>query len=176
VSQAVFLSPHNDDETLFGAFTILGDRPRVIVCFRSVVQAQQYGIPHAVREAETAEALRCLGLEGYEQWTISDAQPDWVRLHDQIAQIEASVIYAPLPEADGNAQHNRVGLMAAKLHGKGLYYATYTTKGKSREGRRVVFEPRWPWLKMKALACYQSQATLPSTYDHFLRDQYEYLK
>jgi hypothetical protein len=34
----VFLSPHHDDETLFGAFTLLRERPLVVIVTDSYVQ------------------------------------------------------------------------------------------------------------------------------------------
>ena len=41
-------------------------------------------------------------------------------------------------------------------------------------GKPVVFDPEWPVLKLRALACYESQIALQECAQHFLSEQYEY--
>src|SRR5438045_2467666 len=109
----VFLSPHNDDEALFGAYTLLRSRPLVIVCFRS---NGDYG-PAAVREAETEAAMNVLGCQ-WRQWLHPDAPrtPDWPKVEQSFFALgEPRRVWAPAPEKDGHEQHNGIGELAARL-------------------------------------------------------------
>lgn len=185
---AVLLAPHNDDETLFASFLILRYRPKVIVCLRSE-RMHQRGYPggkcsvsRTGRERETGRALAVLreagimGESGFEQWDISDADPDWDEISKRIAdEVKRAnlVIYPAYEEGGvGNEQHNRIAEIADELlvaSGRAyLRYTTYTVVGRSRAGREVEFEPHWPALKMTALACYRSQIAHPATAAHFL--------
>jgi LmbE family N-acetylglucosaminyl deacetylase len=154
----VFLAPHGDDETLFGAFTLLQHKPHVIVCC-------DRGI---TRLAETAAACALLGVT-FEQW------------HDPVDELvyvleerRYDTIYAPKPEVDGDADHNAIGRMVEQRFGASArLYMTHTTAGKSK-GRPVPYELPWIGLKLRALACYASQYGHPSRAPHFLRSQEEF--
>jgi LmbE family N-acetylglucosaminyl deacetylase len=177
---ALFISPHNDDETLFGAFTILRERPLVVVVYDSHIQEQR-GNPvtwHA-RRAETTAAGRILGFNAC-YLGFSDADPlvsaeaIRARLREVLGVIDETV-YAPALETNGHAQHNLVA--AAVDEGpRVVRYLTYTPAGKSTSRRVVpILEPGWIGLKLRALACYESQwAPRLGCYPHFLRDQTEY--
>jgi LmbE family N-acetylglucosaminyl deacetylase len=165
----VFLSPHNDDETLFGAYTLLRYRPLVIVCFRS---AGDWG-PAAVREAETAAAMNVLDCQ-WQQWSHPDTPriPDWTKVEQSLLTLEEpGRVWAPAPEEDGHDQHNGIGELAARLWpDRVTWYTTYTRHGgRSDWGEPVPYEPHWPRLKQAALDCYESQARDPRTGKHFRR-------
>ena len=64
IVSTLFLSPHNDDETLFGAFTIMKEKPIVCVVFDSYVQVAR-GNAGATASRRRNETLRALGEFGY---------------------------------------------------------------------------------------------------------------
>ena len=53
----VFLSPHSDDEILFGAYTIMREKPLVIVCTHATMQ----GGNGYERAMESYKAMKMLG-------------------------------------------------------------------------------------------------------------------
>lgn len=177
---SLFLSPHNDDETLFGAFTLLRFKPFVIVCLKSKLQADRgYGITADQREAETAAAMKVLDCE-WKQLPFPDDVADWASVEKALVRYRQRVmpdmVFAPWPEGEGHAHHNTVGILAERIFGadRVTHYMTYTTNGKSRSDFEVQFEPEWVATKHLALACYESQSSHPSTWPHFLRDQTEF--
>jgi LmbE family N-acetylglucosaminyl deacetylase len=178
----LFLSPHNDDEALFGAFTILREQPLVIVVFDSFVQVAA-GNPECnwkARRNETASALAILNPHGEVRFLgIPDDRSviSWTDFENAMEPFRHDVehVYAPAIEDGGHQQHNLVGKFADHFfHDRVTHYMTYTNRGKSTSNKVVPFSPRWLSLKLNALSCYETQTNLPSTRDHFLRDQHEY--
>lgn len=169
----VLLAPHNDDETLFASFVILRFRPHVVVCFRSERQ-QAVGIDDVTRETETAAAMGILGTT-WEQCPISDKAPDESALCAYLAASfvpdEVGIVFAPLHEEGGHEQHNLVADVAARAF-PGKQIVRYTTYRRgwpvTRTRTPIPFDPTWPALKLRALACYQSQISLPDTAPWFL--------
>jgi predicted SAM-dependent methyltransferase len=163
----VFFAPHSDDETLFGAFTILRDRPRVVICFPS---AGDYGTT-AVREAETRDAMTVLGASGVEQW---DG-------HNLIQQMRAfdekytpTKVFAP-DRQTSHRDHFQVSISAATVFGDRVTtYHTYDEGGKVRSPREVPFEPVWLEQKLRALARYRSQIAHPRAHRFFADDLREF--
>jgi LmbE family N-acetylglucosaminyl deacetylase len=188
---SLLLSPHNDDECLFGSYTILRERPHVIVCFASLAQSfTDSTITAARRTLETRRALDILDpYVKFEQWDI----PDWPkrddgtdprahsnRLRAQMGQLardrQYDRVFAPLPEPEGDPQHNLVGETARALWGDRVtFYCTYQLHhGKTTSSNKVLYHPEWPARKRLALACYESQLSLPSTVHHFTGDLDEF--
>lgn len=172
----LFISPHNDDETLFGAFTLLRERPMVLIVTDSARQKAK-GITAYERHQESRAALAILGVQmGFlgipdDLLELPELQYKVLKFIQDFGPFEA--IFLPAFESGGNVDHNVVSRICVP----GLTptrYLTYTAAGKSRSEKMVPFEPGWPLLKLQALACYRSQIFEPSTRDHFLRDQYEY--
>lgn len=158
----LFLAPHCDDETLFGAYTLLAHRPRVIVCFDG---APRHGEP-AVRRAEFEAAMGVLGCD--HEFLSGDLE--------RLAVYDPARVWAPYPESDGNVEHNLVAAYAHEFWADRVsYYTTYTTSGRTTVGDRVQPEPGWETLKRLALACYRSQIRHPGTAAHFYRPLDEYL-
>jgi LmbE family N-acetylglucosaminyl deacetylase len=177
-SGVLFLSPHNDDETLFGAFTLLRERPRVVTVLRSYVQEQRgTGVTYQEREAENAAALEVLGIGEWEQWPFPDSDPPWNEIRERLASLRPDHVFAPAIERGGHAHHSAIGGLAEALWpGKVTPYTTYTTRGRTRRGTEVAWEHEWVLLKLKALSCYRSQILVPGTLttQHFLGSQAEY--
>lgn len=165
----ILLSPHRDDETLFASFLILRHKPHVIVCVNA-------GGSHD----ETAEAMDVLGAS-WETLGLNPENPGWSQLRDRLSRYPRdTTVFAPACgfEANGHTQedspagfgilhHDHVGAIAAELFDDVVFYTTYTRWGGRQKGTPVEYEPHWPGLKMRALACYQSQINNPSTQPWF---------
>jgi LmbE family N-acetylglucosaminyl deacetylase len=161
---SLFLAPHNDDETLFGSFTILEHQPHVVVCFRSYKQEHLYGITAAARELETARAVWHLGT-GWEQLHNPDHRPDLDKLVFDLGVLdhehEPDVVWAPAVEEGGHEQHNMVGQVARALWGDRVRpYLTYRRGHMRSRGIEVPFQTNWVLRKLRALACYETQIGL----------------
>ena len=165
--RGVLLSPHNDDETLFAAFTILRHRPRVVVCYSS---ERDYG-DAAVREAESRDAAEVLGASGLEQWHGGDLV---AAMRDLDARTHPERVWAP-DERASHPQHVEVARAAREVFGdRVVTFHTYDEGGKVRDGRAVPYEPEWVHAKLRALCRYQTQATHPRAGDFFTWDLLEY--
>lgn len=160
---AVFLAPHHDDEALFGAFTLLRERPLVVVVYDG----------GAEREAETNAAVEILGC-AVEHWRLP-VDTGCKALTERIDG-RAERIFAPMWEPEGQAQHNAVSNAASnhRAWSDVVWYATYTPAGKTVTAHTVPFERKWIGLKLRALACYPSQYGHPSHAPHFVRGLEEY--
>ena len=173
----VFLAPHNDDETLFGAFTIQREQAFVCVC----LQAGR-GTPAKIREEETADAMRWLRAN-WEQWPIDNSQPDvvlWPMLYERMTEIAkwATHVYAPWPNEPSHPQHRLVGEVACQVFRPEnlTHYLTYYNSPPYQRSTGIavpVLDPVWAWRKATALTCYQSQWNADGI-NHFLNDQREY--
>jgi hypothetical protein len=177
----LLVAPHNDDEVLFSCFTLLREKPLVVVVFDGYVQANR-GLPVTAQQRieETRAACKILGVD-VEFLGYRDDQPpaaETIAGHLSALAISSGIteIYAPAWEPNGHAQHN---LVAVACDGLPVVerYLTYTPAGKSTNGRKVPFKGAWIPLKLRALACYESQMNLDprmGCWPHFLRDQTEY--
>ena len=164
----LFLSPHNDDETLFGSFTILRHKPHVVVCLKSQVQEDRHGITAVTREGETDQAMWWLQAASWEQFGITDTNPRYEEyLHDALTRLRVTykpeIVWAPAIEDGGHEQHNGVGRVALDVFGEVQPYLTYRRGYLGSRGRQVPFEPSWIGTKLRAMSCYQSQYELPAT-------------
>src|SRR5262249_10082060 len=173
----VFLSPHNDDETLFGAFTIIREKPLVVIVYDSYVQPNrgQIKATAGARRSESVRALKVLGAAPPALLGLRDDSEDGDALRAALQPFGGAQVWAPAVEEEGNRHHNLVGEAAAMLFGSSVcHYMTYTSRGKSVGSRRVI--PHWSWipLKLRGLGCYQTQLEIPQTRPYFLDSQEEY--
>ena len=164
---SVLFAPHNDDEALFAAFTILRHRPHVVVCHGST---GDYG-ESAVREAESRDAMSVLGAAGVDQWAGGD-------LIDQMAALDLRVkptrVFAPDLDAS-HPEHRAVAVAARAVFGHRVTtYHTYIDGEKVRSATTVPFEPAWIEHKLRALARYKTQLMHPRAHVFFLNDLREY--
>jgi LmbE family N-acetylglucosaminyl deacetylase len=178
----LILSPHNDDVVLFATFTLLRESPHIAVVLDSYVQVQRGHAdctPEVRRREDSTALVGVLGCRDLSFLGFRDDQPDWNGIkaelqHRYQQRNDIDLVYAPFPEINGHDHHNRVGEIAHMLWpGRVKFYTTYTNKGKSR-GVFVPYQPEWVLLKLRALACYETQVTLDNCCEHFLRDQFEY--
>lgn len=180
--KAVFFSPHNDDEALFGAYTLMRYRPLVVnTLWCDVQESRGADWPRAsTRARESHEAMKCLELE-HQQWGILESDPD---IHEIVKQMmhlcktyQPTLVFAPAIEKGGHRHHNLVAMAATAAFPKTIlkHYLTYTEAGKSTSDRAVVTEPSWPEMKIRLLGYYISQSSQgPGAQPHFFRDQMEY--
>lgn len=160
----IFIAPHDDDDALFGAFTCLRYKPRIITVLRSFVEATwNPPVTYETRERESAAAAEVLGCE-HEHWTFPDNAPDWPEITGTLRKFNPLRVWAPLPEEGGHPHHNAIGEIVGTLWPQTAYYATYThARGKTTTGFRVQPKPEWVEIKREAMACYASQAAHPMT-------------
>lgn len=164
---ALFLAPHNDDETLFGAYTLLAAKPTVVVCLWGTTQ----GIHGDVRVRETKEAMKVLDIEDVRHLYVPDDRRSqdlalWLRqgMLRISAEREFSTVFAPMIEDGGHEQHNLVGELALEIFDHVIPYATYRRgHGRTKTSIEVGCRPEWPARKLAAMACYKSQIRLEST-------------
>lgn len=181
--KAVFVSPHDDDHALFGAFTCLEHNPILVVVFNGYVQLERgLSVRPEQRAEETAAAaciLNCpqivrLGFRDNDP-TVTPSQVD--AMIDEMVGPHVDQWFLPADEAGGHKQHNLVAQIVP-VKGETTRYLTYTERGKST-GPNVVPIRSGAWIQKKllALAQYSSQMSMDprmGCYQHFLRSQEEY--
>lgn len=198
----LFVSPHNDDEVLFGAFTLMTEKPYVAVVYDSYIQDER-GLPGCYwknRRSETIAACAVLGIPSEHIFFLGfpDNKPEALeQIASRLLTIKHLIslqlspptiiledwetVYAPVSYASkGNAQHNKVSVACSVAFAASQlkFYHTYTAAGKVIGNKRVPVPVNIAavQLKLKALAEYSSQLAQWSTRDHFLREQYEYME
>ncbi len=157
----LFLAPHNDDEALFGAFTIMRENCHVIICTDSWIQFNrgQADITAEVRWQETCNAcyiLRCPVLRlGQRDDTVTDES--LAIALERFVPI-ANKVYAPAIQ-HGNIHHDMVSRVAQQLFGdKVIQYTTYTPTVLHTVGNiEVIPTPEETLIKNRALECYVTQ-------------------
>lgn len=178
----LFLSPHFDDETLFGSFTILKN-PDITVCTCFVPRETT---EQTVRMQETHQALYILGDPNWNVLSflnpLFEKETSLEQLLDRLSVLDKEQWYegvlAPMEEQGGNPDHNLLSLAADEIFsGRVTHYATYTWPGgRTVTDKPVPYEPHWVGLKHQALACHRSQMERASTAEHFInciREYYE---
>lgn len=154
----LFLSPHSDDECLFGAYTILKEKPLVVVMMSKDL--------NEIRKKESMEAMKILGAE-ITFW-------DFKKLEQYRDAV--SVVYAPALEG-GNKFHDEVSKKAKEIFGeeKVVYYSTYRNSKdiQPRGNVKIEITENMKRLKIEALKCYKTQ--ILATPRHFgLKNKDEY--
>ena len=168
----LFLSPHNDDEVLFGAYTLIREKPLVLVITDGWIQYNRgdLGCHADIRRAETVAAMEILGCP-VAFLGIRDTQLTEAGLTERIKDFERigfEKIYAPAIQG-GNPQHDLIGKIAGQSFSNCTYYTTYTKTELWTKGEiEVVPTEEEKALKIKALECYKSQINLGATRPHFL--------
>jgi hypothetical protein len=133
----LLIDPHGDDTVLFACYTLLRERPHVLITHRSIPR-QEIGAALAI--------LGCSWSEGRTIWA------------------EPSLLIHPAYADDGHAEHNWVAELASELPAPKVAYLTYAPRGvRSRLGQEMIPTPHEIALKLKALSCFESQIEQPST-------------
>lgn len=166
--KSLFISPHSDDSVLFGAFTLMREKPLVLTVTSSFIQSNRgENITAEQRELEDIEAMKILGCS-----IIFGQIRDDIISDDAIKNLLArfanfDMIYAPAVQG-GNPQHDLIGKVAQEVFPNLTQYSTYAqgewfTKG----NKEIIPTPEEERLKAQALASYKSQIALPATAPHF---------
>lgn len=196
----LFISPHNDDETLFGAFTIMKEKPLVCVVFDSFVQVERGNAGAFAERRRNETRMALMELTVYPKTPMSpqflglrDDAPDYEQLRTRLKEcrkaFEGDGIICPAWEQDGHEQHNGVARVCRDLWPaeQRTEYLTYTrTGGRSRaivdqekmcltSGFEVIPSPDMIARKHRALACYKSQMEVENCREWFMGDLREYL-
>lgn len=169
---SIFLAPHNDDEALFGAFTIMREKPIVFVLTDSHIQPNrgEVGCDAETRWAESKAAMEILGAI-----VVRVGVKDYELQPGNLAAFFKGTygggidkVYAPAMQS-GNPHHDMVSLAAKEIWGdKVVFYSTYAAGEFFTKGD-IEIKPTDEEItkKIQALACYKSQLALPSTRPHF---------
>jgi glycosyltransferase involved in cell wall biosynthesis/LmbE family N-acetylglucosaminyl deacetylase len=180
VTDVILLSVHNDDESLFAAYTLMRLRPLVIVITDSFIQPNRgdIGCTAEIRRQETIEAMKIAGCPVV-FLGIKDTELTSEILKERLIGFDPEKVYVPAIQG-GNAQHDLVGQVAMELFGKKCErYTSYTkTELYTTSNWEVVPTQNEIDKKNKMLDCYKSQLALPSTRPHFdaVRGRSEWLQ
>lgn len=167
----IFLSPHNDDESLFGCYTILREKPLVVIVTDSYIEHERGDkATTQQRIEETKQACKLMGVE-VQFLHIPDKSLNADNLAEAFSKLKADIVYAPAVEIDGNRQHNLVGAMAS-IQFNTIHYMTYTLHTTKSIGTEMII-PTEEEKKIKAecLKCYPSQLAIPTTAPFFENKQ-----
>jgi len=158
----LFLSPHPDDECLFGAYTIMRERPLVVIVTHPTLQ----GNNGYERLLESYRAMRLLNAPvcflGIDEHNLNENN----LFSKLISLYTENIVYVPELE-DGNPQHNLVNLVASDIFPNIRTYKTYTGLEDRSIGREIIPTNEELELKKKTMACYKTQIENRDTKHYF---------
>lgn len=163
----LFISPHSDDSVLFGAFTLLRERPLVLTVTDSWIQYNRGdNITAEQRRLEDIEAMKILGC-GIVFGGIRDDIADEWQVRNLLSKFGAfDTVYAPALQG-GNKDHDLISKVAKEMF-KVIEYSTYAPGQFYTPGTTEIIPTALELeTKNRALACYQSQINLPADKPHF---------
>jgi LmbE family N-acetylglucosaminyl deacetylase len=174
----LLLSPHNDDECLFAAYTLMREKPLVIVVTDSDLAE---GVTARQRREESRRACELLDVPvvflGLKDGTLEQQKDDLRRRLEPLASQPWSKVYAPAIQG-GHKDHDALGDVVSTMFSPVSYYATYAAGELfSPAGREIEPTPEEVEHKNRALDCYPSQIRLARTLNRFdaVRGRSEYL-
>jgi LmbE family N-acetylglucosaminyl deacetylase len=161
--------PHNDDESLFLAYTLIREKPLVLLVTDSFIQPNRgdVGCTAEIRRNETIRAMEILKCPVV-FLGIKDTELTEENFRQRIQFFTGfEKVYIPAVQG-GNPQHDLIGKVGREVFSNAVSYTTYTrTELYTRGTIEVIPTPEEVELKERALWCYQSQINLPSTRPHF---------
>ena len=164
----LFVSVHSDDSVLFGAYTLMREKPLVLTVTSSFIQSNRgENVTAQQRIQEDIAAMKLLGCPIVFGQLRDDILDSWgvTNLLSKFNNFDR--IYIPAVMG-GNPQHDLIGKAALKLWPKAIQYTTYA-KGewKSKGKKEILPTKKEIEFKEKALKLYKSQLNLPATAPHF---------
>jgi len=160
----IFVSPHPDDEVLFGAYTIMREKPLVVI----VTHPTEQGNNAHIRLMESYEALRLLGVPvcflGIPENELTEKT-----LTEALERFRGIKAYVPYKDG-GNPHHDLVHGVCSKMFDC-TYYRTYGLGETRAIGAEVIPTEEERQLKQKAMNCYQSQINNMNTAHYFNEDK-----
>lgn len=153
----LFVAPHNDDEALFGAYTLMREHPLVLIVTDGIIHQQRFGIKPSVRRQESRDACKIAGCD-IEFLGIPDNDVNKKDLRFLFSKYRPSVVYAPAIDG-GNATHDLVSDIAWQVWGeKCIFYTTYSkTSFRIRGDTEIIPTKEERDKKIAMLKCYKSQ-------------------
>jgi len=143
--------PHNDDEALFCAYTIIREKPLVIVCFDSYIQEWT---TWQERRKESQRAMKILGAE-VDFLGLSDKEDTREDLIEAMKDYTADRMWAC---TGSNKHHEWLGDVARGLWPSCIICSTYSGDDLHVKTPWVLHpSPEEIRLKNEALNCYKSQ-------------------
>lgn len=161
------LSPHPDDETLFASYTIMREKPIVIILTHPTEQGNNAG----ERIFEAYSACQILGVPvmflGIPENKFSEEI-----LREKLSQLNITDETVIAPALDGgHIHHDITHKVATDMFWNVKYYKTYG-KGETRaEGWEVEPTDEEREIKQRAMNCYKTQRENPLTAHYFLTDK-----
>ena len=176
----LLLSPHNDDECLFAAYTLIREKPLVIVVTDSDAHLAE-GVTADQRREESRKACELLDVPvvflGMKDGTLEQQKADLKHRLKSFAAQSWTHVYAPALQG-GHKDHDALAEVVSSLFSPVSYYATYA-HGELYTPAGWEIEPTLDEIarKNRALECYQSQIRLARGKSRFeaVRGQSEYL-
>lgn len=174
------ICPHNDDEALFLSFTLMREKPIVVIVTDSYIQPGRgdVGCEAEIRRQETIDAMALIGCPVV-FLGIKDTELTEENLRARLQPFNPFKVYIPALQG-GNAQHDLVSQVCSGLWGeKCEHYCTYSKTELYTTGAiEIKPTPAEIEMKNKMLDCYKSQLALPSTRPHFnaVRGRSEWLQ
>ena len=174
----LFIAPHNDDEALWGAYTLMRDKPLVFVATIS----KRQGDNGLERLRESYQACKFLGCP-----MISSGIYDSELTEENLTEVlkhfvgDDIIVFAPAYYENGHPDHNICSNVASKLFDKVVYYNSY----RQIDGRAVLDTSGAPSLvemknerhearKHEMLQFYKTQIGRDQTKPFFLNVSKEY--
>lgn len=158
----LLISPHPDDECLFASYTILREKPTVIIVTFPTLQ----GDNGFERLMESYNAMSILGAE-VKFLRIKEHEMRLNTLKEAFKKLYTEdTVYLPEYEG-GNPHHDLVNIAGKAIFPNIKTYKTYTGFEDRSIGEEVIPTPEELELKKKAMACYKSQIKNPLTAHYF---------
>ena len=164
----IWLSPHADDEGLFGTYICLRLKPLIVVVTDGTQHQEKFGISIETRREESRQAAKILGCE-IEFLSIPDNKEiDTGR----ISLGNNQTILSPALQG-GNHHHDQVSRFGT------LHYATYTKENLTpflKDGEAITPTPEEISIKLRVLACYKSQHEINKLHFEAVKGQPEFIQ
>jgi LmbE family N-acetylglucosaminyl deacetylase len=156
----LFIAPHNDDEALFGTYTLLREKPLVVIITDSWIQYNRGdNVTAEERWQETVEAMKIIGCPVV-RLGIRDDIIDELAIKDKLSKFAGfEQVFAPAEVENGNLHHNMVARVAQEVFGDKLKkYQTYSRDNLHLPGtEEIIPTEEEKRIKEKVLNCYPSQ-------------------
>ena len=166
----VLIAPHNDDEALFTAYTIMREKPLVVIVFDGYQHQRKFGVKITTRQNESLKAMDLLDIDVV-FLHLSDEGTTEEELAKVLSQFSGR-IYAPALGA--NPQHNLVSKVCDKLFKYVTHYCTYDKELLQKGKTEIVPTKAEMKLKNKILKCYKSQLKINPHHFDAVKNKSEY--
>ena len=164
----LLVSPHQDDESLFCAYTVMRNRPMVVVVFDSYIQDW---CTKEERRQESINALQLLKISPI-FLGLNDKTATETEVREALAMFKPDVCYAP---SGSHKHHEMIGRLAKELYKNVMIYTTYDGNDYLVKGQTTIYPDKDEIdLKNKMLDCYKSQLVKNAPHFEAVRGQPEY--